>query len=75
MHINKITIRDANISLNIEQFAKKFKKLKIVSLMNLQLSYDQINLNKILRNLIKFFMSFNLLQNCTLIQNRTNLVA
>ena len=75
MYINKITIKDTNISLNIKQFAKKFKELKIVSLMNLQLSYDQINLNKILRNLIKFFMSFNLLQNCTLIQNRTNLVA
>ncbi len=40
MHINKVTIRDANISLNIEQFAKKFKELKIVSLMNLQLNYN-----------------------------------
>ena len=67
-------IKDTNILLNIEQFAEEFKELKAVSLVNLQLSYDQINLNKMSRNLTEFFLSFSLLQNCILIQNETNSV-
>jgi hypothetical protein len=40
MHINKVTIQDANISSNIEQFIKEFAELQIVSLVNMQSEYD-----------------------------------
>jgi len=75
MYINKVTIQDANISLNIEQFVKEFAELQIVSLVNMQLKYDQIELNKKSCDLTDFMMMFNLLRNCTIIQNETNSVA
>jgi len=74
MHINKVMIQDANISSNIEQFVKEFSELQIVSLVNMQLKYDQIELNKKSCNLTDFMMMLNLLRNCTLIQNKTNSV-
>jgi len=40
MHINKVMIQDVNISLNIEQFVKKFAELQIINLVNIQLKYD-----------------------------------
>jgi len=33
-------IQDANISLNIEQFIKKFAELQIISLVNMQSEYN-----------------------------------
>ena len=72
MHINKVTIQDANISLNIEQFIKEFAELQIINLVNMQLEYDQIELNKKSCDLTDFMMMLDLLRNCTLIQNETN---
>jgi len=74
MHINKIMIWDANISLNIEQFIKEFAKLQIINLMNMQSKYNQIKLNKESCDLTDFMMMLNFLRNCILIQNRTNSV-
>jgi len=74
MHINKVTIQDVNISSNIEQFVKKFAELQIVSLVNMQLEYDQIKFNKESHDLTNFMMMLDLLRNCTLIQNKTNSV-
>jgi len=72
MHINKVMIQDANISLNIEQFVKEFAELQIISLVNMQLEYDQIEFNKESCDLTDFMMMLDLLRNCTLIQNETN---
>ncbi len=74
MHINKVTIQDANISSNIEQFIKKFAELQIISLVNMQLEYDQTKFNKESCNLTDFMMMLDLLRNCTLIQSETNSV-
>jgi hypothetical protein len=74
MHINKVTIWDVNIPLNIEQFVKEFAELQTVSLVNMQSEYDQIELNKESCNLMSFMTVLSLLRNCTLIQNRTNSV-
>ena len=68
-------IQDVNISLNIKQFIKEFTELQIVSLMNMQLEYDQIELNKKSCDLTDFMMVLDLLRNCTFIQNETNSVA
>ena len=74
MHINKVIIQDANISLNIEQFVEEFAELQIINLMNMQSKYNQIELNKESHDLTDFMMMFNFLRNCTLIQNKTNSV-
>jgi len=74
MHINKVIIQDANISLNIEQFVEEFAELQIINLMNMQSKYDQIELNKESCDLTDFMMMLNLLRNCTFIQNKTNSV-
>jgi len=74
MHINKVTIQDVNISLNIEQFMKKFAELQIISLVNIQLEYNQIEFNKKSCDLTDFMMMLDLLRNCTLIQSETNSV-
>ena len=75
MHINKIIICNVIISLNIKQFMKKFSKLKIISLMNIQFDYDQVALAKKSYDIINFMMMFNLLRNCIFIQSRINSVA
>jgi len=56
-----------NISSNIEQFVKKFAELQIISLVNMQSEYDQIEINKESHNLTDFMMMFDLLRNYTLI--------
>jgi len=67
MHINKVTIKDVNISLNIEQFVKEFTDLQAVSLVNMQFEYNQIELNKRSRNMTGFMTVLDLLQHCTFI--------
>ncbi len=42
MHINNVTIKDINISLNIKQFMKEFTDLQAVSFVNMQSEYNQI---------------------------------
>jgi len=75
MHINKVTIKDVNISLNIEQFVKEFADLQAVSLVNMQSEYNQIKLNKRSCNMTGFMTVLDLLQHCTFIQEETNSVA
>jgi len=74
MHINKVMIQDANTFLNIEQFVKEFAELQIVSLVNMQSEYNQIEFNKKSHNLTDFMMMLDLLRNCTFIQSETNSV-
>ncbi len=75
MHINKVTIRDVNISSNIEQFVKEFIDLQAVSLVNMQSEYNQIELDKESRNITDFMTVLDLLQHCTFIQEEINSVA
>jgi len=75
MHINKVTIKDVNISLNIEQFVKEFISLQAVSLVSMQSEYDQIELDKESCNITGFMTVLDLLQHCTFIQEEINFVA
>ncbi len=75
MHINKVTIKDVNISLNIEQFVKEFTGLQAVSLVNIQSEYDQIELDKKSCDITGFMTVLDLLQHCTFIQEEINSVA
>jgi len=67
MHINKVTIKDVNISSNIEQFVKEFVDLQAVSLVNMQSEYNQIELNKRSHSITGFMTVLDLLQHCTFI--------
>ncbi len=67
MYINKITIKDINISSNIEQFVKEFVGLQAVSLVNMQSEYNQIKLNKRSCNITGFMTVLDLLQHYTFI--------
>jgi predicted HTH domain antitoxin len=75
MHINKVTIKDVNISLNIEQFVKSSLDLQAVSLVNMQSEYNQIELDKRSCNITGFMTVLDLLQHCTFIQEEINSVA
>jgi len=61
MHINKVTIKDVNISLNIEQFVKEFVDLQAVSFVNMQSEYNQIKLDKKSCDIINFMTVLDLL--------------
>jgi len=67
MHINKVTIKDINISSNIKQFVKEFTDLQAVSLVNMQFKYDQIELNKKSCDITGFMTVLDLLQHYTFI--------
>ena len=75
MLINKVTIRDANIPPNVEDFVEEFAGLKSVSLVDMQSGYDQIPLDITSRDLTGFQTPLGLLRNCTIIQGGTNSVA
>lgn len=46
MYINKIIIHDTIISVNIEQFVKKFLELITIKFIDMQLRYNQLILKK-----------------------------
>jgi len=75
MHINKVTIKDVNISLNIEQFVKEFVDLQAVSFVNMQSEYNQIKLDKRSCNITDFMTVLDLLQHYTFIQEENNFIA
>jgi len=74
MHINKVTIKDINISLNIEQFMKEFIDLQAVSLVNMQSEYNQIELDKKSCDITGFMTVLDLLQHYTFIQEEINFI-
>jgi len=67
MHINKVTIKDINISSKIEQFVKEFTGLQAFSLVNMQSEYNQIELNKRSYDITDFMTVLDLLQHYTFI--------
>ena len=72
ININKITIQNANIFSNIEEFAKEFVKIIIALLIDFFLNYNQIRLVSKSRNLIDFITSLNLFRITRFSQETTN---
>jgi len=75
MHINKVRIRDVNISSNIKQFVKEFIDLQAVSFVNMQSEYNQIKLDKRSCDIMSFITVLDLLQHYTFIQEEINFIA
>jgi len=60
--MNRITIRDANIPPNIDQFVEEFVGLTIISLIDFFLGYDQILLNLRSRDMTAIYTPIRLLR-------------
>ena len=75
MHINKYTIWDANLPLNIEEFSKEFARIAIYLIMNFFSGYNQVLLHEKLHDITVFQTLLGLLQITTLSQGAMNLVS
>ena len=62
MNMNKIIIRNVNLSLNVKKFLKEFANMLITSLINFFFDYDQVMLVEKCRNLTTFMIFFELLK-------------
>jgi hypothetical protein len=74
-HMNKVTIKDANVPPNTEEFAEDFAGMSIGSLVDLYSGYDQCELHQNSRDMTAFMTHLGLLRYCTLPQGGTNSVA
>ena len=72
MNMNKVIIRDVNLSLNVKKFSKEFADMLITSLINFFFDYDQVMLVEKCRNLTTFMTSFELLKMIKLFQKIIN---
>ena len=62
MNMNKMIIRDVNLSFNVEKFSKEFTDMLIASLIDFFFDYDQITFAEKCWDLTTFMISFKLLK-------------
>ena len=72
MNINKIIIRNANLSSNYENFAENFVSMIMLLLLNFYADYNQMKLNKVSKNMIVFQIFFKLLKMIIILMKITN---
>jgi hypothetical protein len=73
---NRVTIRDANMPPNADEFSEEFAGCQVVSLIDFFSGYDQVSLHTDSRPMTAFFTpSHGLVQQCTLPMGTTNSVA
>jgi hypothetical protein len=76
VNINRVTVRDANLPLNLDKFSEEFTGCHIVSLIDFFSRYNQVELHEDSRPLTAFYtLTHGLVQQCTLPMGTTNLVA
>ena len=73
--MNRMTIKNVNLLLLIDEFSKNFARCAIVFVMNLFSDYNQMNLNRLSRDLTTFMTFIELLRMIILSQKITNSVA
>lgn len=74
LNMNAVTLRDANLPPNVDDFSDEFAGMKITSLIDLFSGYDQISLDKRDRDMTAFMTPIGLLRQTTLPQGATNSV-
>src|SRR4051794_15602616 len=74
MKINSVMMKDANMSLSINEFSEKFVDCHYASLIDFFSGYNQLDLDIQSRDLTAFIMPLKLLRMTTLPQEATNLV-
>jgi hypothetical protein len=66
MKMNRVTIRNANMSPSADEFAENFFKCAVTSLINFFFKYDQIELDFLSRDITAFMTPLGLLKITTL---------
>jgi len=64
--MNEVTFRDAFSPLGIEEFSKEFSSYLFISLLDLFLGYDYVELDLLNRDIITFFTPIRLFRIYTL---------
>ncbi len=64
--MNKVSIRDANLPLFVDNFVEAFAGCQITSLINFFLEYNQVTLDEAFRDMTTFIILINLLRMMTL---------
>jgi hypothetical protein len=72
--MNRVIIRDENLSSTIDEFSEKFVDCAIVLFVNLFSEYDQLSLIEKCRDMIVFMTSFNLMRMTTIFIKAINSV-
>jgi hypothetical protein len=75
MEINRVIIKDTNISPSADEFAEEFSEYAITSFINFFSEYDQVELDPSNRDMTAFITPLRLLKMTTLPQKTTNSVA
>jgi hypothetical protein len=70
--MNRVIIRDANLSSAIDEFSEKFADCAIASLVNLFFEYDQLSLIEKCRDMIVFMTSLDLMRMTTIFMSAIN---
>jgi hypothetical protein len=73
--VNGVTLRDANLPPNPDEFSEEFAGCHIVSLIDFFSGYDQVDLHPDSRPMTAFWTPLGLVQQCTLPMGTTNSVA
>jgi len=74
MNMNKVTIRDANLPPNCEDFAEDFAGMAVSSLLDFYAGYDQMELDEGSRDMTAFQTPLGLLRMATIPMGATNSV-
>jgi hypothetical protein len=72
--MNRVIIKDINMFPSANEFAKKFSRYTVISLVNFFSRYNQIELDPSSRDVTAFIIPLNLLKITTLLQKITNSV-
>jgi hypothetical protein len=72
--MNRIIIRNANLSSAIDEFFEKFADCVIVSLVNLISEYNQLSLIEKCRDMMIFMISLDLIKMTTIFMKTINFV-
>ncbi len=75
VELNRVTIRDANLPLSVDEFYEEFGGCTISSLIDFFSSYDKVELDEASRDLTAFRTPLGLMRITILAQSATNSVA
>jgi hypothetical protein len=73
--LNKVTIKDAHLPPVPDEFAEEFAGRAIGSYLDWFSGYDQLELDRLCRDMVAIMTDLGLLRQCTILQGATNSVA
>ena len=74
IQINEVTIKNANLSPNLDKFAENFTEISISSLMNYFSKYDNFLNYAEFKNMTTIVTLLSFLRQTTLLQRAMNLI-